>query len=305
METVASYREFAPCEALRAYVRAFFCFTTQPGPRESRGRRGRRVIRETLFREGQPFWSRLFAEGQVSMVFSIGAGYRIEGLWQPRPGGAGGHVIGAMASAHAATHGESLVQAGVYFRAAGSHLFTGVPASELAGRVVALSDLWGRECDTMEDRILQASGAEPDATDCLERALLARRGQARILESLLDIPGLAAFINARQGAVSVRELALEAGVSRQYLTRVFREGTGVTPKLYARLARFRAVLSHADGGGKADWARIAAETGYADQSHMIADFRQFSGVTPEKLTAERSFHPFIACASASRMNDAV
>jgi len=46
-------------------------------------------------------------------------------------------------------------------------------------------------------------------------------------------------------------------------------------------------------GNNVDWAQAALETGYADQSHMIADFREFSSLTPHQLTTERWFHPFI------------
>jgi AraC-like DNA-binding protein len=32
------------------------------------------------------------------------------------------------------------------------------------------------------------------------------------------------------------------------------------------------------------WARIAAESGYADQPHLIREFRRFTGTTPGALT---------------------
>jgi AraC-like DNA-binding protein len=82
-------------------------------------------------------------------------------------------------------------------------------------------------------------------------------------------------------------------VSRQHLTRVFRERVGVGPKLYCRLARFQAGLVYAGGGPAVDWAEAALDLGYADQSHMIAEFREFSSLTPQMLAARRWFHPFI------------
>ena len=33
-------------------------------------------------------------------------------------------------------------------------------------------------------------------------------------------------------------------------------------------------------GTSSDWVRIAADAGYYDQAHLIADFRQLVGLTP-------------------------
>ena len=44
--------------------------------------------------------------------------------------------------------------------------------------------------------------------------------------------------------------------------------------------------------------RLAATLGYADQSHMIAEFRRFSSLTPHALAAGGWFHPFIERARA-------
>ena len=76
----ARYREFAPCEALRDYVRAFFTFAVPPENAPLDRAMARRLTREVAFCAGQPFWSRLFADGRVSMVFSFGSGYRVDGL---------------------------------------------------------------------------------------------------------------------------------------------------------------------------------------------------------------------------------
>jgi AraC-like DNA-binding protein len=50
---------------------------------------------------------------------------------------------------------------------------------------------------------------------------------------------------------------------------------------------------YAGAGAGVPWARVAAELGYADQSHMIAEFRELSGLTPDALATGRWFHPFI------------
>ena len=100
--------------------------------------------------------------------------------------------------------------------------------------------------------------------------------------------------------MTVRRLADAAGVSRQHLTHVFRQAVGVSPKRYCRLARFQAGLVHAGVGAGVQWSRVAAELGYADPSHMIAEFRELSSLTPEALATQRWFHPFILDARARR-----
>ena len=90
----------------------------------------------------------------------------------------------------------------------------------------------------------------------------------------------------------------QAGVSRQHLTRVFRDVVGLTPKLYCRLVRFQAGLVYAGCGSSVDWAGVAQHLGYADQSHMIAEFKQFSSLTPRQLASRPWFHPFIERAKA-------
>jgi AraC-like DNA-binding protein len=291
METAASYREFEPCQALRPYVRAFFSFTTVSSRVQSSHQR--QSIRDIAFGQGQPCWSRLFADAHTSIVFSLGSGYCIDNLWHPPDGGPTGHVIGAMDRARAASHGQSVTQMGAYFRAGACFPFTSVPASELTGRIAALSDLWGCDAEITEAGICLADN-EAQRVDRLEQALLDRLRRDLGRQAALNVTALAASVLTRRGRVTVRSLAASAGVSRQYLTRIFRENSGVTPKLYCRLARFQAALAHASRAEGVDWARAAAETGYADQSHMISEFRQFSGVTPDRLATERQFHPFIS-----------
>ena len=46
-------------------------------------------------------------------------------------------------------------------------------------------------------------------------------------------------------------------------------------------------------GNDVEWAQVAAESGYADQSHMILEFRRFTGPTPDALLHGPWFHPFI------------
>ncbi len=294
-QALEHYREFAPCEALREHVRAFFSFTA---PEENQPTR-RPIHREVRFHNRDPFCSPLFADGHVSMAFSFGRAYRADGLWHSSSAGPRAYVIGAMTVVGRSTIGERADTVGIYFHAARAPRFLHLPASELADRVVPVEDIWGQSGPALLTQLGEAGGEET-RIDRLESALLERVAEESPPTSALDVPGLAAWVLGRRGQVSVQSLAEAAGISRQHLAREFRDAVGVTPKVYCRLARFQAALAYASPAQEVDWAQAAVEMGYSDQSHMIAEFRQYSSLTPGALARERWFHPFIERARRSR-----
>ena len=280
---MASYREFVPCDALRPYVRSLFTFSLRQIPLRQRDR----LTREVTFQSGEPFWSNLFADGHVSIVFSFGDGYGVSDLWE---GSTPGHVIGPMSGARRSSTGNDLVQMGAYFRAAHSSFFTGVSPREFQDKIVPLEDLWGSRGRSLEARLYEQSD-ELRRIELLESALLSCVASAPGRTDTIDIAGLAHWISMNGGRLPLSVLAGHAGVSRQYFARVFHDRVGLTPKLYSRLARFKAGLARISNGD-INWAQTALDLGYSDQSHMIAEFREFSGRTPASLSRRPDFHPF-------------
>ena len=89
-----------------------------------------------------------------------------------------------------------------------------------------------------------------------------------------------AFVEEHLGEhFTLHELALAAGVSPFHFVRIFKQMTGLTPHQYVmsrRIARARQLLEE----GVMPIAAIAAETGFASQSHLTELFRREVGVTP-------------------------
>ncbi|WP_417383544.1 helix-turn-helix domain-containing protein [Gimesia sp.] len=82
------------------------------------------------------------------------------------------------------------------------------------------------------------------------------------------------------GSTSVKTVSESLGFSHQRFIRQFQNAVGLTPKLYFRIQRFQSVLDQIVSGKQLSWANVALENGYYDQSHLIHDFREFTGVTP-------------------------
>lgn len=83
------------------------------------------------------------------------------------------------------------------------------------------------------------------------------------------------------GMIPMKSLAEESGYSECYLRRVFGSVHGISPKQFETFLRFQYVLHHMKTQTKT-LEEIALECGYYDQSHMIKDFKKFSGTTPEQ-----------------------
>jgi AraC-like DNA-binding protein len=115
----------------------------------------------------------------------------------------------------------------------------------------------------------------------------------RLIESwLTPVHALSAVQNgiahlaANGGSVRLDEIARMAGLSSRHFRRRCLEETGLTPKQLARIGRFRRTCLHVAQSDRLQWADLACECGYYDQAHLINEFRQFSGVTPDAYWRE-------------------
>jgi AraC-like DNA-binding protein len=81
---------------------------------------------------------------------------------------------------------------------------------------------------------------------------------------------------------SLHQLARELSVSPHHLSRIFSSTTGTTISRHRLRLRVRAALERL-AGGESDLARLAAELGFADQSHLCRAVRSETRRTPSAL----------------------
>lgn len=81
---------------------------------------------------------------------------------------------------------------------------------------------------------------------------------------------------------SLTDLARSLAVSSHHLSRVFRSLTGRTISHHRMRLRARNALERL-AGGEHDLARLAADAGFADQSHLCRVLRQETGHSPSAL----------------------
>ena len=84
------------------------------------------------------------------------------------------------------------------------------------------------------------------------------------------------------GRTRISSIAEKLGWSRKHLAGSFSDAIGIGPKTLSRIVRFNRALGlsrHETTG----WADIAADCGYADQAHLVREFRQLAGDPPTAL----------------------
>jgi AraC-like DNA-binding protein len=93
------------------------------------------------------------------------------------------------------------------------------------------------------------------------------------------------------GNISLDSQSDEACLCTKQFTRKFYERVGVNPKTYARIIRFNRAYNIKNAYPENDWLDIAVECGYYDHQHLIKDYKQFTGKTPDKFHRMESEAP--------------
>ncbi|MGD9723608.1 MAG: helix-turn-helix domain-containing protein [Pirellulales bacterium] len=173
---------------------------------------------------------------------------------------------------------------GVHFRPGGAFPFFGPAVGELANSHVALEALWGRSAGELREKLCSAPTPQK-RFQILEEALtnrLRRLSEHPAVSLALDIFGPAGIGD------SVRAVAKRVGLSQRHFIQVFTAQVGLTPKLFCRVLRFQHAREVVDQSAAPNWAHLALACGYYDQSHMIDDFRAFSGLSPTEYLCLRN-----------------
>jgi len=167
----------------------------------------------------------------------------------------------------------------------GARVLLGLPAGELAGIDVHADDVLGAGVREVHDRLREA----PDwggRFRVVDGWLLARLSRGRDLATVPVAEAWQRLLRAG-GRLRVDNLAADVGFSERHLRNLFRAEIGLTPKAAARVIRFDLARRRlADRVRTPDLAGLAADCGYADQSHLDRDFAALASCTPSAWLAQ-------------------
>ena len=178
-----------------------------------------------------------------------------------------------------APHGNALL--GVAFTSRGTFPWLGERMDGLSDRIIALADALGDGALALRERLLNTESLE-SRFRIVERWLIARLKPRSIVHPA--VRWAVDQITASGGRVAIESLATQTGFTRKHLGNLFQQQVGLTPKALARIHRFRGALDIlTKAAGQVPWIELADACGFYDQSHLINEFRRFTGFSPVEL----------------------
>jgi AraC-like DNA-binding protein len=176
---------------------------------------------------------------------------------------------------------QVVFQPGALFR------LTGVPSGELTNAFLDAEAVFSTEISRVNERL---SGTD----DHLEMIAIVEdflHGLIRRSTPRRPIDRVGEFLLAHPTKFSLDWLADQACLSPRQFYNQFVQRMGVSPKLFARIARFDQSVKIKNARPATDGLTLALEAGYYDYQHLVRDYREFTRMLPGEFSRLESNAP--------------
>lgn len=166
----------------------------------------------------------------------------------------------------------------VFFNEIGASYFFKSPVNELFNQSLSLDYLIAKaEIDKVEE-LLSAATSDDQRIRTVEKFLV-----DQLLEKQEDllVSHAVKYIHQTKGNIKIKQLSEMLCISQSPLEKRFRKIVGTSPKKFASIIRINSVIDNLNEHKSI--ALISYENNYYDQSHLINDFKNFTGETPDKF----------------------
>lgn len=166
----------------------------------------------------------------------------------------------------------------VYFTETGIAHFSNCPANELFNQSVSLDNLFDKNLIAKTEEKLSEATTDRERIKIVELFLLSALKEKETDKLIVEAVKL---IYESKGAIKIQELNEKLFISQSPFEKRFRKMVGTSPKKFASIVRFNAVLTNLND--IKSLTELCYEYNFFDQSHFIKDFKQYTGDTPENF----------------------
>lgn len=221
----------------------------------------------------------LLPDGYSEIVFSLTSAFERWPLdaTAKRTTMRGSYVIGGRSHSVVTRNLGDLTIIGVKLECSALRRLIATPLSEFRDETLTLADLNQRALLDLEDALANARTIQA-IRDLLDQFFLARLSVLEPGDQL--VTELLTRIRTKQGNLSILRWIDDHDIDTRHFERRFCAWTGMTPKRFARIERFKHSYYRLLSGEGARGAVGAHLMSYYDQSHFHRDFKHFLGVAP-------------------------
>lgn len=175
----------------------------------------------------------------------------------------------------------------VNFTLTGVYELTGCSLQEYTDKIIDAEIIFGASIRDLYEKILNCKEDYAKIAcveDYLQSYLKKNKKQVKpfVSNALL-------LIREHRGNLKIKDLIYEINTSSKSLERAFQMEVGMTTKLYQRLFRFNLAKQHLLTSNPIDWWEIIIKYGFYDHSHLINEFKFFTGKTPVQFLAVSNY----------------
>ncbi|MEP7373220.1 MAG: helix-turn-helix domain-containing protein [Chitinophagaceae bacterium] len=155
----------------------------------------------------------------------------------------------------------------------------GVSPHELTDKPIDLNVLSSLKPGELQERLLNA-GTTENMIALLDDFIFKLIARSEMESSLIKYATIQIAGNpSKESLLTVQK---ELHLTERTFQRMFEKNIGVAPNIYRRICQFNAAFTQLNNRKHHKLSDIAFQNGYADQSHYIRAFREFTNITPKE-----------------------
>jgi AraC-like DNA-binding protein len=189
--------------------------------------------------------------------------------------------------------GANFVLFQIVFQPGALYRLTGIPAHALTNQFVDAEAIFSPEIGLVNER-LSSTDNHLEMIAIVEDFLyyLVRKQPGRYARyGHLPIDKVGQFLLQNPTRFSLDWLADQACLSTKQFYNLFVQRMGISPKHYARIARFDQTVKLKNAQPHKDWLSIALDLNYHDYQHLVRDYNEFTHLTPTQFAQKESHAP--------------
>lgn len=167
----------------------------------------------------------------------------------------------------------------VVFQPDGINKLLGISANELRDKIISVNDFFGWQGSLLYDHLMNLHKTE-HRLKALNK-FFQELAYNHIPPNQVLIQASLNFITTHKGIVTIQQLIKHTGYTERHIERAFKESIGISPKKFVGIVKLHSFLKLLrTKSAENNITKICYDSGYFDQSHLIKEFRKYTGITP-------------------------